>query len=665
MDKSLKILLISSDEKEYARIHFIVTEKIKKCSLDRVTNYVQGMDAVKRGEHDIYFVDNDLKIVGGYDLLKKMKEAGNKKPTILLVNADDLPLGIRSIEEGASDYLIKDRMDTDTVFKSLRYSMILEEIEQHKQIKSEEGNSMLLLTLLTEASKILASSFDYHDTIQKTVRMVVDQIADWSLVEIVSEDGLKIISAEHIIPTNKVYILQLREYFPPNFKDSFGPGVVLRSKRPEHYFSIDEIKLKEIAKNTRQLSILKQLGMASYISVPIETRGRVFGVMTAASSIAGRYGEQEVALFTELAGRVAMAIENARLYKESKKSEEIFRRLVESNMMGLSIINFEGRVLAANDVVLNMLGYTKEEVINNNKFNWRNIYPEEYRLKAENTLRELQKSGMVSPQEREFFHKSGRRVPVLVGTVLLNEDNQSVLAFTVDITAQKELDQQKDEFISIASHELKTPLTSQKVYLELLEKSLSKGKIDKSKMLLPKISEQTERLIKLVNDLLDVSRITAGKMVIERQPIDLQRFVIGVVDNIKLVEKDYDIVVEGRVDKDVMIDENRIEQVITNLLANAIKYSPIKKRIIVNISEASGYAKVSVQDFGIGINEENQQKLFSRFVRVGGVEKTFPGFGLGLYISSEIVRRHGGEMQVKSKLGKGSTFSFTVPFSDS
>lgn len=224
------------------------------------------------------------------------------------------------------------------------------------------------------------------------------------------------------------------------------------------------------------------------------------------------------------------------------------------------------------------------------------------------------------------------------------------------------LERRKDEFISMASHELKTPLTSQKLFISTLQNILKNYSDTKPLEITQKIARQTEKLEKLVRDLLDVSKIQAGKLSLDKIPTNLNELARIVVDDVQGTTPQHIIKINGKIDREVYVDKDRITQVFTNLITNAIKYSPREGDIIINLSEENNTCKVSVRDYGIGIDKEHLDKIFKRFFRVEGRdEKTFPGMGVGLYISSKIIDQHNGKIWVESEKGKGTTFYFTLP----
>lgn len=224
----------------------------------------------------------------------------------------------------------------------------------------------------------------------------------------------------------------------------------------------------------------------------------------------------------------------------------------------------------------------------------------------------------------------------------------------------KVLNAKKDEFIGLASHELKTPVTSLKGYLQIFEKNIPDG--DKNKNYINKAVQQVNKLSGLISDLLDISKIETGKLPLNFTFFDLKLLMKEVIELTQYSSKSHEIMLncdEGEVM--VTADRQRIEQVIINLISNAIKYSPNASKVVISIFPSGNRACVTVEDFGIGINKEQQDRIFSRFYRVDELANHISGLGIGLYISREIINRHNGTLKVKSEYGKGSTFSFGIP----
>ena len=252
-------------------------------------------------------------------------------------------------------------------------------------------------------------------------------------------------------------------------------------------------------------------------------------------------------------------------------------------------------------------------------------------------------------EDLAFAHELARRIALTLDNARLYAEAQRAIAL-------------RDEFISIASHELRTPVTSLKLYIQVLEKQLSRQGEENLTRSFTKMDAQLNKLTLLIEDLLNVSKIEHGKLEFHEDWFDLNEVVKETMEQIQTTTSKHHIRVEGRISQPVWGDKERIGQVLTDLLTNAVKFSPQADTIIVRLITAQDAAMVSVQDFGIGIDNEHLNHIFDRFHRVNDPEeKTYPGLGIGLHIAREIIQRHGGTMTVESNKGKGSLFSFTLP----
>jgi PAS domain S-box-containing protein len=255
--------------------------------------------------------------------------------------------------------------------------------------------------------------------------------------------------------------------------------------------------------------------------------------------------------------------------------------------------------------------------------------------------------------------------PFLTRVVPIHDESGKIINWfgtNTDITEQKLLERQKDDFLGIASHELKTPVTSIKAYGQVLQTIFRRKGDTKAVEHLLKMDAQVNKLTALISDLLDVTKIQSGRMEFYEDLFDFNELVTEQVEQLQLTTEKHVIRKELSNAKSVYGDRERIGQVITNLVSNAIKYSPHKKKIIVKTTCDRNQITLCVRDFGVGIPSDKLDRVFEQFYRVSGAkESTFPGLGLGLYVSSEIIKREGGKIWVKSIEGKGSTFCFTLP----
>jgi signal transduction histidine kinase/CheY-like chemotaxis protein len=244
-----------------------------------------------------------------------------------------------------------------------------------------------------------------------------------------------------------------------------------------------------------------------------------------------------------------------------------------------------------------------------------------------------------------------------------NEIVKWVGTFT-DIEDQKQASKRKDEFISVASHELKTPLTSMKGYIQLLQRTLQPD--HPTYLYVERTLIQINKLDALIADLLDISKIESGRLKLDMNEFDFGKMLLNTIDMSRQNFPGYEFKQKG--DANIMVhgDETRLEQVMLNFLSNAAKYSPTNKKVLIHVDTLPGkLLEVKVQDFGIGIAKENQEFVFDKYYRTPESTTHFQGLGLGLYISADILERHGADFGVDSEPGKGSTFYFRVPFTKS
>lgn len=295
-----------------------------------------------------------------------------------------------------------------------------------------------------------------------------------------------------------------------------------------------------------------------------------------------------------------------------------------------------------------------------------NEFPKTHPDDADINLEWQKKMDSKEPLQLELrvkkIHDDQYRYHLLRAIPVKEKDNvvKWVGTFT-DIEEQKQASKQKDEFMSIASHELKTPLASIKAYVQLLERSVAEN--DKTKSYVERTLVQINKLNALITELLDISKIESGKMKFNKNSFNFSGLLSNAIEMMQQTYAEYHIVQKGSADVEIIADEIRIEQVIINYLTNAIKYSPENKKIEVHSVVKSDELVVGVKDFGIGIAKENQTNIFRKFYRVEDTAHRFQGLGIGLFICAEIIKRHDGRYWMESEHGSGSTFYFSIPIS--
>ncbi|HEY9001142.1 MAG TPA: ATP-binding protein [Mucilaginibacter sp.] len=322
----------------------------------------------------------------------------------------------------------------------------------------------------------------------------------------------------------------------------------------------------------------------------------------------------------------------------------------------------DGRVNFFNERWYNYTGLGFEQSMG---WGWREtIHPDDIENFMDKYREALHTGGIFEVENRYRRGKDGvYRWHLNRAMPLQNENGEIILwvGTATDIEEQKRELERKDEFIGVASHELKTPLTSLKGYLQLILLHQKDDLPITVKQYINKAVIALGKLQFLVDDLLDMSKIKAGRLNYNMDVINLKDVVATCVENAAHMNPAFTIELEGEEDLMVKGNAERIEQVLMNLINNAVKYSNGNRKIIVKSFKHENCARVSVADFGIGLSEEQKLKIFERFYRVEDKKNMTSGLGMGLYISSEIINTHNGKIGVESKLGDGSTFYFDLP----
>ncbi len=402
------------------------------------------------------------------------------------------------------------------------------------------------LQLLNDVSTLLVSSLDHQITLYEIAQLLVPTQADYCRIALLDEQRqIKEITVNHVDPEKNRLVQALYEQYKDRSSSTHGLQKILATGQAELISVVSQDVLETTRDNPELFAIVNALSLRSYMGVPLIARGNTIGAITLSSIQPYRHYTYDDLLFAqEVARRIALALDNAHLYKE-----------------------------------------------------------------AQNAIR------------------------------------------------------LRDEFIATASHELRTPVTSLKMYTQVLLKRLVRQGEENLAHALMKMDAQIAKLTLLIEDLLDVSKLELGKVTFRQEAFDLNEVIAETVEYVQATSLHHTIRVEGKSALPLWGDKERIGQVLTNLLINAIKYSPEADTVLVHVAQEQEMAVVSVQDFGIGIAKEHQQHIFDRFYRVNDLEgRTYPGLGIGLHIAHEIVVKHGGTMRVISEKGKGSMFCFTLPY---
>ncbi|ABA23074.1 PAS/PAC sensor hybrid histidine kinase [Trichormus variabilis ATCC 29413] len=379
--------------------------------------------------------------------------------------------------------------------------------------------------------------------------------------------------------------------------------------------------------------------------------------------------------------------EHKRAEQSIRNSEARFRRLFESNLIGVAFWNVDGFITDANDAYLQIVGYTREEFDTLGKINWRELTPPDCEHLDTRAIAEVKANGISRIYEKQYIQRNGRRVSIVLGIALLDDSDEQGVAFVLDISERKLAEQQrdrllcaeriarkdaeianriKDEFLAVLSHELRTPLNPILGWSKLLRsRQFDAATTDRA---LETIERNATLQTQLIEDLLDVSRILQGKLSLNVCPVSLPIVIGAAIDTVRLAAEAKEIKIQNVFDPElgqVMGDANRLQQVVWNLLSNAVKFTSPGGTVEIHLKAVNDQAQIQVIDTGKGITPEFLPYVFDYFRQADGTTtRKFGGLGLGLAIVRQVVELHGGTVQATSPgEGLGATFTVNLPLS--
>lgn len=413
----------------------------------------------------------------------------------------------------------------------------------------------------------------------------------------------------------------------------------------------------------------RKIGLRSMVVVPFRTKSAVSGVLKVMSSKVSAFTQQDEDVIAVLAECLSTYIHNAEIIEKKNSQLRLISDALDNTQNAFDIVNSQGEFIYANQAYLNMWGYDSiTEILGTS--------PAGHCADSEVPLKIITELKLKGECSIEFLarRKDGSTFDVhMLARLAYDADGNEIYPTTsVDITDRKQYETNlrkaitaRDDFLSIASHELKTPLTSLQLQNQMMMRKITKDEepvsVDDWKSFLKRDFKQLERLGRLINDMLDISRINSGNLSIQKASFDLGSVVLDVVQITKDQFIDSGVEIQHHIQEGIEVtwDQFRIEQVISNLLINAIKYGN-RKPIDITVKDDKDFAYMIFSDHGIGVQEKDLQRIFQRFERAVPA-KEISGMGLGLHIVKEIVERHGGQVSVHSESGKGSTFTVKLP----
>ncbi|MFP4253852.1 MAG: ATP-binding protein [Halothece sp.] len=619
---------------------------------------------------------------------------------------------------------------------------------------------------LAEASQLLSSSLDYRTTLENLARLAVPRLADWCAIDVVEPEGvygsppsLKRIAVAHLNREKARLVWELQQYLNQEQSQYYGSPAVLRSHTSDFCFQVDAAKNREMAVDEEHLKLLEYLNCRSYICVPLAMGEEIFGTILFATSESGRcYTQADLTLAEDLAQRAALAIENARLYKEAQEAtnnlRSTFRILQEqeqqlrtlqqlTNLLNqrlsslpellkvmaqatyktmdtevcfialynsrqeimLKVVAGEqtnhidlSQVFSLHSGVLRSVFRTGEPQIYKNTQGLASLPDVIYGVAIESA-----KSGRLGvlavgkwgddsdsefkPQDQTLLKAVGEQAAIAIdnarliksleeGEERLEQQNKMLARQNQELERQQrhiklqnikllEAARLKSQFIATMSHELRTPMNAIIGFSQLLLRQGKENLKPQQTQMVDRILSNGKTLLNLINDILDLSKMEAGRLELRLERCNLKTVVSNTVEELRSLadEKKITLTFTSELNNPFITnDSNRLRQVIVNLLSNAIKFTD-EGSVTVTISELEkNWVKIIVKDTGIGMTQEQQAEIFEAFRQVDQtLTRKYAGTGLGLAITDSLVTLMGGKILVTSQLEKGSRFEIQIP----
>ncbi|HVV57081.1 MAG TPA: ATP-binding protein [Gaiellaceae bacterium] len=521
------------------------------------------------------------------------------------------------------------------------------DIDERKRI--EEGQRFLL-----EAGSVLSDSPDYLTHLATVAEMAVPTIADWCTIDVVDEEGGVVeVATAHADPEKLRFVSELRSRYPQAPDSPFGAAHAIATGTSQLVEEATEESVAQFAVDEMHAGLLQALAPRSYLCVPIRGRGAPTGAITLIAADSGRrFDERDLLVAEVLARRAGAAIENAQLYEEVERRARAARAL-ETIADGVVLLDRRDRVLLWNRAAEAITGIPAESVVGRPAAEALPGY-------ADN-VSSVDVSAGARPETLPI-EIDGRELWLSFTGVRFDEG--TVYAFR-DLTEERALEQMRADFVATVSHELRTPLSA--IYgaaVTLRREDLDLGE-EMQGRLLQMVSEESDRLARIVNDVLLASHLDSGRLQLRIAAVDAGKVTASVIEAARAHAPEGITITLADTPKDlppVAADEQQLRQVLVNLVENAVKYSPDGGPVDVRITRGPRHVRWSVSDEGLGIPAGERRRIFEKFYRLDpNMTRGVGGTGLGLYICRELVQRFDGRIWIDGRPGKGSTFHVELP----
>ena len=689
----VRILLVDDDEDDYILTRDLLSGSERlKFELDWVDRYDAALKLIEPCQYDVYLFDYRLGGRTGLELLEAAIAIGCKAPIILLTGKGDYEIDVKAMQAGAADYLEKGQMGAPLLERAIRHAIERQRAEVELQRQHQRSH------LFAEITLKIRQSLQLEEILQTAVTEVQKFLqADRVLMFQLHFDGSGTVVQEAVVP-GWPSILGL-DVVDPCFQASY-----LEQYRQGRIGVISDLETANI--DPCYVEFLEQFGVQADLAVPILQKSELWGLLIAHQCIAPRqWSSIEIEILRQLADQIGVALAQGQLVEAMRESEKQLRMMANSAPVLLWMSGPDKQYNFFNQTWLTFTGRNIEQEIGDG---WTaGVHPDDLK-----TCLETYTAAFDTHQTFEMEYRLRRadgeyRWLLDRGAPRFMPDGGFVgyIGTCIDISERREIETLKDEFVSVVSHELRTPLTSISGALDLLASSALETRPEKTQRMLQIAANNADRLVRLVNDILDIERIESGKVKMTKQVCNAAALMAQSVEAMQNIAKTADVTLSVcPVSVQVWADPDRIIQVLTNLLSNAIKFSSVGGTVWLTaefgigklgdrrqgkedrrqktkdrrqktedrrqktgdrrqpIQNPLSSVTFQVRDQGRGVPPDKLETIFGRFQQVDASDsRKKGGTGLGLAICRSIVQHHEGRIWAKSTPGQGSVFCFTLP----
>jgi PAS domain S-box-containing protein len=497
---------------------------------------------------------------------------------------------------------------------------------------------------LLEIARLLTQELDLEKLLQRILRVSIEMLAGQAgLIALKETDGWRVAAADKIQPA-------FLSYLEPLLSEG----------------KLRELDVRELNRMLKDLTYTASLGLLNGTGLPLSAHGQVIGVIFIFRNYADVFTANDRVLLQSFADQAAVAVFNARLYGQVNYEKQRMDALLDSAADGMLILGIDHTIERANAAFEKMTGQTRDQIVGRPH---ADIISWEHDPQG-TTLEQAEAEGwQLAPQtplyvEGDLVRPMPPALPVgITYAPVLAEDGRlrNIVVSVRDITHFRTAEEIKSTFISIVSHELRTPVALIKGYASTLRRDDAKWDRAVVKDSLAVIEDEADRLTRMIDDLLDASRLQAGGLSIQRADVALPVLAARVAERLGTQSSKHTILADFPAKFPVIVgDETRLEQVLSNLVSNSLKYAP-GGEIRISGTSAASQVTVCVTDQGPGIDARDMQHIFERFYRSSNAVKQTKGAGLGLYLARAIVEAHGGRMWADPKVAVGARICFSLP----